>query len=64
MVRNENNAFQNARLEWMIIWLIMIEVFFAVIEHFGLSIGSPQKVLIDNCDEIVKGIGEALQKHR
>lgn len=31
-------SFQEARLEWLIIWLIVIEVFFAVIDHFGWSI--------------------------
>ncbi|VDN23820.1 unnamed protein product [Gongylonema pulchrum] len=52
----------NARLEWMIIWLIMVEVVFAAVEHFGLSFGSPRKVCIDNCDEIAKEISENMRK--
>ncbi|VDO41324.1 unnamed protein product [Brugia timori] len=62
------NGMQNhnceARLEWMIIYLIVIEVFFAIIDHFGFNLGPAQKVHIDNCEELVSSINEALQKHR
>ncbi|EFO14289.1 hypothetical protein LOAG_14233, partial [Loa loa] len=53
-----------ARLEWMIIYLIVIEVFFAIIDHFGFNLGPPQKVFIDNCEELINGINEAVQKNR
>ncbi|VDN02478.1 unnamed protein product [Thelazia callipaeda] len=53
---------REARLEWMIIWLIVIEVFIAIIEHFGFNMGSPQKVVIDNCDQLVKSINELQKK--
>lgn len=56
--------FQEARLEWMIIYLIVIEVFFAIIDHCGFSLGPPQKVVLDNCQELVNGINEAIQKRQ
>ncbi|KAM3724232.1 Required for meiotic nuclear division protein [Dirofilaria immitis] len=55
---------REARLEWMIIYLIVIEVFFAVIDHFGFGFGPAQKVHIDNCDELVNGVNEAMQKRQ
>ncbi|VDK74852.1 unnamed protein product [Litomosoides sigmodontis] len=53
-----------ARLEWMIIYLIVIEVLFAIIDHFGFNLGPPQKVLIDNCQELVNGINDVMQKRQ
>ncbi|VDM94018.1 unnamed protein product [Onchocerca ochengi] len=55
---------REARLEWMIIYLIVIEVFFAIIDHFGFNLGPPHKVQIDNCEELVGSIKEAMQKQR
>lgn len=48
----------------MIIYLIVIEVFFAIIDHFGFNMGPPQKVLIDNCQELVNGINDVIQKRQ